>query len=70
MAITSKPDHGAVITMEGKATGRLQTYFDDIEVQFSVYGTSGQYATPTLPTSDPGVSGALWNDAGTVKVST
>ena len=24
---------------------------------------------PTLPTSDPGISGALWNDAGTLKIS-
>ena len=24
----------------------------------------------TLPTSDPNVAGKLWNDAGTVKVST
>lgn len=28
-----------------------------------------QLATGHLPTSDPGVAGALWNDAGTVSVS-
>jgi hypothetical protein len=30
----------------------------------------GYYTGSELPTSDPGVAGALWNDSGTVKVST
>lgn len=29
----------------------------------------GNITMPTLPISDPGLSGALWNDSGTVKVS-
>ena len=31
---------------------------------------SGNFVLSSLPTSDPVISGALWNDAGTVKVST
>jgi len=29
----------------------------------------GLIVLPTLPTSDPAVSGALWSDAGTLKIS-
>jgi len=30
---------------------------------------TGQVLLPDLPTSDPGVAGALWSDGGIVKVS-
>lgn len=32
-------------------------------------GTQGQIIINLLPTSDPGISGALWNSAGTLKIS-
>ncbi len=31
--------------------------------------TSGIITMPSMPTSDPSISGALWNDSGTVKIS-
>ena len=31
--------------------------------------TNASISMTALPTSDPGVAGRLWNDAGTVKVS-
>lgn len=38
----------------------------DVSIKNSV---SGQIIMPSLPTSDPSITGALWNDSGTVKVS-
>lgn len=29
----------------------------------------GMFVCPTLPTADPGLPGAMWNDQGTVKIS-
>lgn len=34
-----------------------------------IHISGGHVLLPNLPTSDPGVTGALWNDAGTLKVS-
>lgn len=43
----------------------------DVTFQLGGAGGAGRSGLVflSLPTSDPGVSGALWNDAGTVKVS-
>ena len=32
-------------------------------------GIAGNIILNNLPTSNPGVTGALWNDSGTVKIS-
>ena len=66
--IVSKPDYGEVlISSDGRATLPMQTYLDDISLIINAILAGQQF---TLPTTDPGVSGYLWNDAGTVKVST
>lgn len=38
-------------------------------VDFSLVRASGELVLSGLPTSDPGVVGALWDDSGTVKIS-
>lgn len=38
-------------------------------VDKNVLGENGNVFVPNLPTSDPLVAGQLWNDAGTLKVS-
>lgn len=47
------------------ADGRLWTRDDND----NIVEVGGYYDGSTLPTTDPGVSGAFWNDAGTVKIS-
>ncbi|HQL75982.1 MAG TPA: DUF2190 family protein [Phycisphaerae bacterium] len=54
------------LTVTGAAVG------DTKEIAFgtSKLARSGNNVIATLPASDPGVAGALWNDSGTLKVST
>lgn len=45
---------------------------DDTTRTVSATGTfviGGKLVTIGLPTSDPGISGAVWNDSGTLKIS-
>ena len=53
------------LTVTGAAVG------DTKEITFgtSKLARSGNNIIATLPTSDPAVAGALWNDSGTLKVS-
>ena len=55
------------LNIEASGTGNLiieQTGTGDIRLD-----ASGNIIFSGLPTSDPGVSGALWNSSGTLKVS-
>lgn len=67
----SEPTPGVVI-MEIDSDGSLALVADE---GVSIAGTSGTTLSDAsirmtnLPTSDPGVAGRLWNDAGTVKIS-
>ena len=50
-----------------KVTIEAPTSNDDIEIKTN--GSTGYIILSNLPTSDPTVAGALWNDSGTLKVS-
>ena len=39
----------------------------DVFVRVNDGGAGGNLILRNLPTTDPGVSGAVWNDAGTLK---
>jgi hypothetical protein len=55
---------GAAATLDLTAAGGVGLAGTDVDIVFS-----GNIRLITLPTFDPGISGALWNDLGTVKVS-
>ena len=49
---------------------QLVTEIEALQAAVAAIGTlTGDNIISALPTSDPGVVGALWVDAGTVKVS-
>ena len=52
-----------------KATGRRDIYFPD-QAGTVMVNESGKVMATDLPTSDPNNEGQLWNDNGTVKIST
>ena len=54
------------VTMDGITFYNWSDEIEDYEAPFKVGGGLVQL---TLPTSDPGVEGALWNDNGTLKIS-
>lgn len=55
---------GGDITIE--ANGELALVADNADVTINALG---DIIMSTLPTSDPGRSGALWNSSGTIKIS-
>ena len=52
----------------GSATAKRQISFPD-QSGTVMLNESGKIMASDLPTSDPGVTGQLWNDSGTVKIS-
>jgi hypothetical protein len=56
----------------GSADGTGDAHGGNVEIAGGTgYGTGhdGYIVMPNLPTADPAVAGALWNDSGTLKVS-
>lgn len=49
---------------------RLETGPDGVLAERITIDQDGHIYLPSIPTADPVVGGALWNDAGTLKVST
>jgi hypothetical protein len=41
----------------------------EAQIRLAIIAGATQFLTKGLPTSNPGVAGALWNDTGTLKVS-
>lgn len=65
--LISKPEWAEVLVDgNGRASLLFQLYLDDIEIGVNAIVVGNGF---NLPTSDPGVENALWNDGGTVKVS-
>lgn len=77
VAIRNQDDGGILLNDEGDGVGIniqsahsgpiiiQQTGSGDILIQIG----GGNLMLQGIPTSDPGVSGALWNDSGTLKIS-
>jgi hypothetical protein len=59
-------------SFRGNSSIQTQTIFEIFNsgntLRFSIRG-DGLIVTSGMPTADPGISGALWNDGGTVKIS-
>ena len=71
-SLTLKAGAGGYETAAGNQNGKGQG--GDVIIQAGAAGgytgkRDGQIILPTLPTADPGVPGALWNDSGTLKLS-
>lgn len=48
----------------------IETPTTNDNIKIKTNGSTGYLILENLPTSDPGVTGAVWNDSGTLKIST
>jgi hypothetical protein len=64
LILSAGPSSAAQLAIDTAGTVQMNAGGSTVEID-----SSGNIFARPLPTSDPGVSGALWNSGGTVKVS-
>jgi len=64
-------ENGGYLLVQGTRTSLYgsATASEDLELSSTAHATKGDIILTGLPAGDPTVAGALWNDAGVVKIS-
>jgi hypothetical protein len=70
IVMTGRGNDGIILQTSGDGDLLLDAHGGTGWIQLRAQSSSGRYIVLVgLPTSDPGVGGALWNDGGTLKIS-
>ena len=69
LKISNSKDDGDILFQTDNGSGGVTTYIQLDGSEVSTKILTQKVMMPNLPTSDPGNSGQLWNDNGTLKIS-